>query len=907
MTIEELKKFESNKSRFEELYLCDRNDIVPFIGAGVSKGCGFYTWNELVRRVADNYLTADEYEALSARLDNMELVDELIALVNGNVTAVKKRIADLIINCEFHQTNVTRSLVSGFSKCMITTNYDRVLEEALALHGESVPVILPVMADQTAGALQDKKGCILKLHGTVEELSSMILAREDYMQAYGPEGTLDVSRPVPLALSLLFAGKRILFAGCSLEKDRTLEVLSRVIHQNHHINHYAVLPCPSDAREKNALNIRLDALGILPVFYPEGRHECLEIILNDLIKNSKTSRTLPQDTGGKRWSRRLVQVQKEREANQVILPWMRSSAGFRAVFPDLFIPPRIQGIKSRTRLFTEHLLKEFGERNLVITGNAGSGKTTLLKYLFLFENPGDEILYLHASALAKKECSGYEEGVIGFLLGRRRAKTHKLILLDGIDEEFLDKPEEVYRLLEQMGKNRKIHVWIGWRKDHYNSCENEALNRFFYETAEILDWTQDMARDYIHNYCTKLGLKGVAERAEELMTSGDEVRELMRSPFHVVLMLYLIEAEREQPPGTRCSGIQSLYGLYETFFCCWWKKEKSRGTTRGSLEEIRTYLWQAAEATYYGGTCLLENEDSAAEGLLYIDNVGSSSEKKIVKGFYHRSFCSFFRANKILDAMETEKGFLAEALSKPLRNDITDFVRSGIGEIHDRKKLERIQHTLMNLYIELVKPGETDLSVGLKKEVGKLDEDDVFYLKNELVYLITRYPRTSVKVDKFVQMVAHIEEDPYMRLDIAYGAVLTGPYELALEYAKKLMPGTEEDFVNRSWTVAYFGDVQAVPYHYRDTEQAPWTKAREARMKRLQSRKEKAVRFRILDLPLLYCFYESREWKDATLQDYEIIRQTEIEGEYYTEEEKQFLKEQKEKLLAAFEEEIGIK
>ena len=78
-------------------------------------------------------------------------------------------------------------------------------------------------------------------------------------------------------------------------------------------------------------------------------------------------------------------------------------------------------------------------------------------------------------------------------------------------------------------------------------------------------------------------------------------------------------------------------------------------------------------------------------------------------------------------------------------------------------------------------------------------------------------------------------------------------------------------------------------------------------MKRLQSRKEKAVRFRILDLPLLYCFYESREWKDATLQDYEIIRQTEIEGEYYTEEEKQFLKEQKEKLLAAFEEEIGIK
>lgn len=904
MTIEDLKKFETNKSRFEELYQCDRNDMVPFVGAGVSKGCGFYSWDELVGKLADYYMTAEEYTAMTARRDNMAVVDELIALVHGNTTAVKKRIADLIKNCEFRQTAVSGMLASGFSKCMITTNYDTVLEEALSLCGESAPVILPVMADQTAGAIQDKRGCVLKLHGTMTELSSMILAKEDYDHAYGPAGTLDLSKPVPMALQLLFSGKRILFVGCSLEADRTMEVLREVIQRNHHINHYAIMPCPREERKRKEMNLRLDTLGIFPIYYPEGQHECLEMILEDIISHTATSRVSKKPSAGRRWSKRLVTEQKEMVANQVILPWMRGSAGYRAVFPELFISPRIQGIKARKSLSLEQLWEEYRERNMVITGKVGSGKTTLLKYLFLYKNQKEEILYLHASALAKEQCSRYEEGVKDYLIGAKKANSHKLILLDGIDEEFLNKQDELYRLLDQIENNPQIHVWFGWRKDHYSSCENERINHVFYETAEILDWTGEMAADYIHSYCAKLGLKGVAKKAEQLMASGEEIRELMRSPFHVVLMLYLIEAEQEQPPGTVYSNIRSLYGLYETFFHCWWEKETARGTAKGSREEIREYLWKVAEKTYYGDICPLENEDSAVEGLLSIDRVGSAAGRKIILGFYHRSFCSFFRANKMIDAMEKKTGFLVEVLSKPLRNDITDFVRSGIGDIRDRKKLENIQLTLMNLYKKLVIPDTAGLSKEISQAIEKLEQEEVFYLKNELVYLITRYPRTSLNVEAFVRVVAQKEKDPYMRLDIAYGAVLTGPYELALEYARKLVPGTEEDFVNRSWTVAYFGDVQAVPYHYRDTEQASWTKAREARMKRLQSQKEKAVRFRILDLPLLYCFYESRDWKDASREDYEIICGTDIEDERYQEEEKQFLREQKEKLLKALEQRI---
>ena len=140
-----------------------------------------------------------------------------------------------------------------------------------------------------------------------------------------------------------------------------------------------------------------------------------------------------------------------------------------------------------------------------------------------------------------------------------------------------------------------------------------------------------------------------------------------------------------------------------------------------------------------------------------------------------------------------------------------------------------------------------------------------------------------------------------MKLDIAYGAVLTEHSRVGLEYAKSLKPGSDSDKINRSWTVAYFGDVQANPYLYQDTRKASWKKSREARLKRFQSDKRKALKFRILDIPLMYCFYVSREWKDVNPKDFAIIKQTVVDHPIYTEEEKEFLREQKKQLVEEYE------
>ena len=155
-----------------------------------------------------------------------------------------------------------------------------------------------------------------------------------------------------------------------------------------------------------------------------------------------------------------------------------------------------------------------------------------------------------------------------------------------------------------------------------------------------------------------------------------------------------------------------------------------------------------------------------------------------------------------------------------------------------------------------------------------------------------------------MQVINAKNKDPYILLDIAYAATLTGPTQIALDYAKTLEPGSQNSLINRSWTLAYFGDVQANPHEYRDVNKVPWTKSREARLRRFQKTSYKALRFRILDFPLMYCYYVDRDWKDVNETDYNIIANTDIEHEAFSEDEKKFLKEKKDQLLQGFKEHL---
>jgi hypothetical protein len=74
----------------------------------------------------------------------------------------------------------------------------------------------------------------------------------------------------------------LLFLGCSLEQDRTLELFKKVVDvQEFEIpDHFALLPEPSSGKKKNQKEGRLLELKIRPIWYPDKEHRFVERFLS---------------------------------------------------------------------------------------------------------------------------------------------------------------------------------------------------------------------------------------------------------------------------------------------------------------------------------------------------------------------------------------------------------------------------------------------------------------------------------------------------------------------------------------------------------------------------------------------------------------------------------------------------
>lgn len=90
-----------------------------------------------------------------------------------------------------------------------------------------------------------------------------------------------------------------------------------------------------------------------------------------------------------------------------------------------------------------------------------------------------EFLYLKASVLQRtaEKLTDYEQAVLCLLRGEKETRTHKTILLDGMDESYTDAMME--DLIQALGRSRsQLSIWFGWRTEHYYQKETERLSRW---------------------------------------------------------------------------------------------------------------------------------------------------------------------------------------------------------------------------------------------------------------------------------------------------------------------------------------------------------------------------------------------------------------------------------------------
>lgn len=126
------------------------------------------------------------------------------------------------------------------------------------------------------------KVTIIKIHGDFKDPAHCILAKAQYDAAYG-EAELDLHRPIPKMLGRYYSSNNLLFIGCSLRNDRTLQVFQatkKAAGDYLFPQHFAFEQAPEQIDALVTRNSELTRLGITAIWYPKEQHEKVEALLS---------------------------------------------------------------------------------------------------------------------------------------------------------------------------------------------------------------------------------------------------------------------------------------------------------------------------------------------------------------------------------------------------------------------------------------------------------------------------------------------------------------------------------------------------------------------------------------------------------------------------------------------------
>lgn len=266
--------------------LCEKQAqgrVMPFVGAGMSMPSGFKSWRQLLKDLCvDSPALLERIKARIKAFEYEEAAQDICDTLGAD--ALHHDIdAHLGIN-GFELAGPVRLLPKCFGSGCVTTNLDQVLERVYTEAAN--PFIDRVWGQrlkQQQGFINPDENKLFKLHGTADEGGDRVLTWQEYEQTYGNDIALRT------VLDRLMGSRHMLFLGCSLGVDRTVQAISELKQQAGAVypQHFAFLPLYEDT-DREARRIELGAANISPIWFPDSdeldQSDSLEALLVTLAE-----------------------------------------------------------------------------------------------------------------------------------------------------------------------------------------------------------------------------------------------------------------------------------------------------------------------------------------------------------------------------------------------------------------------------------------------------------------------------------------------------------------------------------------------------------------------------------------------------------------------------------------------
>lgn len=285
MDFQEIMEFNApyNQRNFEALIeKIKLNQIVPYVGAGMSMLFdGVYpSWGEFLNCTFEEFGDPAEKE----KFDELNYEDKADFLYDdmGKLTFannLKKTFGEEHLErdvSDFINKSIYLLPIIFEKSLVITTNYDKVIEKIYGLYNNLLlPVAHPGHFEALNVALRDNKLLLYKIHGDISEpIDSIILTKAQYETAYN-------NLKLTEALKQIYTSKSMLFLGCSVEKDRPINLLCEVSKSG--MNNFTIIESTDEKKKEKRKQLE-NEYYTQAVLYPEGKHECVKIILEHIAK-----------------------------------------------------------------------------------------------------------------------------------------------------------------------------------------------------------------------------------------------------------------------------------------------------------------------------------------------------------------------------------------------------------------------------------------------------------------------------------------------------------------------------------------------------------------------------------------------------------------------------------------------